>query len=207
MNSAVYKFLKDIQLRLRIIRYGSPSLKVVIGSGGVFEKGWVPTNMETINATVEADWLKYFKPNSIDIVMGEHVWEHLSPADSATTARIIYKFLKPNGRLRIAVPDGLHPDPKYIKRVDIETNPERIHLPEAHKVLYTYKTITSLFESIGFKVNLLEYYDEKGEFHATNWDPADGKIYRSKRFKFERKDVSILGMPNYTSLIVDAVKS
>jgi predicted SAM-dependent methyltransferase len=69
-----------------------------------------------------------------------------------------------------------------------------------HKVLYTYKSLKRLFETAGFKVTLQECFDDAGEFHQTDWSPADGKIRRSKRFDERNKD----GALNYTSIILDA---
>ena len=49
--------------------------------------------------------------------MAEHVWEHLSEADARAANRLCFRYLKPGGVLRLAVPDGLHPDPGYIDEV------------------------------------------------------------------------------------------
>jgi hypothetical protein len=51
------------------------------------------------------------------IIKAEHVWEHLMPEQGATAARICHRFLRPGGYVRVAVPDGLHPDPKYVEWV------------------------------------------------------------------------------------------
>lgn len=206
MKNKIYKLLKSIQLRLRIIKSGRKIKKVVIGSGGVYQKGWIPTNMETIRITVEKDWAKYFKEGSIDIVLAEHVWEHLTEKESENSARIIHKYLKKGGCFRIAVPDGYHPNPNYIKGVDVSKDPKKLLLPESHKVLYNYKTLSSVFENAGFKVKLLEYFDENGDFQFNEWNAEEGMIYRSLRYKNLRKDVSIFGMQDYTSLILDVTK-
>ena len=71
-----------------------------------------------------------------------------------------------------------------------------------HKVLYTYRTLREIFESAGFRVDLLEYFDENGEFHHKDWDPNDGMIRRSKRFDHRNRDNQL----NYTSIVLDAKK-
>ena len=71
-----------------------------------------------------------------------------------------------------------------------------------HKCLYDYRSLSELFESCGFRVECLEYYDEQGEFHCLEWDPEDGMIHRSKRF--DRRNTG--GKLAYTSLILDAWK-
>jgi len=108
-------------------------------------------------------------------------------------------FLKPGGYLRVAVPDGFHPDPEYVEWVRPGgTGPGS----DDHKVLYTYATFRDLFEKIGFDVVLHEYFDESGQFHFTDWAPSDGMIERSKRYDSRNAN----GRLAYTSIILDAVK-
>lgn len=71
-----------------------------------------------------------------------------------------------------------------------------------HKVVYDAKTFVEVFEKAGFEVSLLEYCDEKGDFHYTYWNEVDGKIGRSFRFD-TRNSSEGLGM---VSIIVDAKK-
>lgn len=206
LTKGFYKFLKGIQLRIRIFRNSSSKIRVVIGSGGVFEKGWIPTNIETIDISNEKNWRKYFKENSIDIILAEHVWEHLTLEKSIISAKIIFKYLKPGGYMRIAVPDGYHPDPDYINKVNVTEDVIELQNPDSHKVLYNYMSLEEIFVKAGFKVHLLEYYDETGFFNYKEWDKDGGIIYRSSRYKFLRPDISILKMPNFSSLIADVVK-
>jgi len=97
------------------------------------------------------------------------------------------------------VPDALHPDPQYRE----QTRPGGSG-PGAtdHKVHYTHESLSALLHSAGFKVELLEYFDAAGNFHATEWAPADGMIHRSRRFDERNRG----GTLRYTSLIVDAHK-
>lgn len=76
------------------------------------------------------------------------------------------------------------------------------HPASAHKVVYDYKRLVSVFESAGFEVSLLEYCDEQGDFHYKEWDEEKGKICRSYRFD-NRNSKDKLGM---VSIIIDAVK-
>jgi predicted SAM-dependent methyltransferase len=103
--------------------------------------------------------------------------------------------------LRIAVPDGLHPNPTYIEWVKVGgASPTQI--ANAHKVLYTYRSVRELFESSGFGVTLYEYYDETGTFHCNDWDEKAGKIWRSKRFDTRNRGGELV----FTSIILDAFK-
>lgn len=173
-------------------------IKLVVGSGGLFENGWIPTDIETLNLLKPKKWSKYLKKNTVSCIIAEHVWEHLTEAEGIIAARTCYDYLKKGGYLRVAVPDGYHTNIEYINYVKPGGNGAGA---EDHKILYNYKSFRNIFESAGFKINLLEYFDENGLFHFVEWDPTDGKILRSKRFD-ERNADSL----SYTSLILDAVK-
>jgi len=131
--------------------------------------------------------------------MAEHVWEHLTPHDTALANLNCYTFLKRGGRLRLAVPDGFHPDPAYIDYVRPNGNGAGA---DDHKILYNYKIMKANLEKVGFTVELLEYWDEAGKFHGCNWTDEGGHIRRSSRYD-ERNQHGKLA---YTSLIVDAIK-
>lgn len=90
-----------------------------------------------------------------------------------------FKYLAPGGYLRVAVPDGLCTNPKYIELVKPGGNGPGAH---DHKIFYNYKSLSKIFISTGFDVYLLEYFDEDGNFHFKGWNPDDGKIIRSTRY-------------------------
>jgi predicted SAM-dependent methyltransferase len=60
-----------------------------------------------------------------------------------------------------------------------------------------------MLKRVGYRVALLEYWDECGKFHHVTWDSAAGHIKRS-RDNDPRNRGGTLG---YTSLIVDAIKT
>src|SRR5712675_2094691 len=86
----------------------SKDLKIVVGASGVFEQGWIPTDVHTLNLLKPGRWKLFFTTNSIDVILAEHVWEHLTVEDGRIAAKTCYEFLKPGGYIRVAVPDGLH---------------------------------------------------------------------------------------------------
>lgn len=174
-------------------------VKIVIGSGNIYEKGWVPTDIHYLNVLRENDWNFFFKENAIDAILAEHVWEHLSLGDGELAAKNCYKYLKKNGYLRIAVPDGLHPMPAYIDHVKIGGTGAGA---DDHKVLYTYKSLSGILQKAGFTVKLLEYFNEQGQFCESAWNAKEGLIRRSKNHDPRNAD----GKLNYTSLMIDAVK-
>jgi predicted SAM-dependent methyltransferase len=178
---------------------GSRIKRIVIGSGGKRFEGWVPTERKELDLLIEGDWEHYFEDGSLDAILAEHVWEHLTSEESLVAARNCFRFLKPGGYLRVAVPDGNHPNPIYIANVKPGGSGSGA---EDHKFLYTYSTLSTVFESAGLKVNLLEYFDEDGRFHFAEWSPSDGFIERSRRFDPRNRDIPL----SYTSVILDAVK-
>ena len=174
-------------------------LKIVIGASGISQEGWVTSEIRLLNLLKPVDWDRYFSNHPIDAILAEHVWEHLTKEEGIVAAKTCFQYLTDGGYLRVAVPDGLHPDPKYIEWV----KPGGVG-PGAndHKTLYSYKTFKEIFESAGFKVDLLEYFDECGTFHYKEWNTNEGMICRSKRFDERNKN----GELNYTSIILDARK-
>lgn len=185
--------------RLKRLLNHSGKKKIIIASGGTIQEGWIRTRIDTLNLLREQDWKKYFQVDSIDAILAEHVWEHLTQDEGRIAAENCYRYLKPGGYLRMAVPDGFHPDPEYINTVKVNGSGAG---SEDHKVLYTYRSLAELLHSAGFSVHCLEYFDERGEFHYVDWDPDQGMIKRSRRFDERNRD----GVLRYTSVIIDAIK-
>ncbi|WP_205944565.1 class I SAM-dependent methyltransferase [Pelagibius litoralis] len=190
--------LRRAEGRFRHAKNARP-LRLVIGSAGLFEPGWIGTDIEYLNLLAPAHWEKNFEKGSIDVILSEHVWEHLTYEDGLEAARRCFEYLRPHGYLRVAVPDGFHPDPDYIASVRPSGSGDGAH---DHKVLYNHRTFAAVFEEAGFRVVPLEHFDREGSFHFTEWDPAKGKIRRSKRFDPRNGE----GVLNYTSIILDACK-
>jgi predicted SAM-dependent methyltransferase len=170
--------------------------KIVIGAGGISAPGWLATDKDTLDVVDQANFLRYWKPNSIE-ALSQRVGT-LNGKRGYGYANC-YEFLRPGGHLRVAVPDGFHPEPSYIEYV----RPGGTGIgADDHKVLYNYQSLMKLLGKAGFFVHLLEYWDEHGNFHFKEWSSKDGHIRRSKRYDPRNQDGSL----TYTSLIVDAVK-
>jgi predicted SAM-dependent methyltransferase len=196
----IYKRNKEFRRFKKILsQQEGKALKVVVGSSDIFEAGWIPSEWHFLNLLKPQEWLTFFKEDSISTILAEHVWEHLTPEEGKIAVSTCYRFLKKGGRLRIAVPDGLHADPVYIEHVKPGGTGAGA---DDHKILYTYKIMTNVLEEAGYTVQLLEYFDEAGVFHQHTWDAKEGYIHRS--IKNDKRNAD--GKPNYTSLIVDAIK-
>lgn len=174
--------------------------KLNVGSGNVeFDEEWFSCDINLLNLTKKSDWYRLLGFSKVNNIFAEHVWEHLSDEDTYLANKNCYKFLKKNGRLRIAVPDGNHPNKDYIDYV--KPNGSGIGSDD-HKILYNYCVIKERLENAGFRVELLEYWDENGKFHYIDWTNEHGKVRRSRRYDSR----NINGELNYTSLIIDAIK-
>ncbi|MBB6453159.1 putative SAM-dependent methyltransferase [Salirhabdus euzebyi] len=178
-------------------------IKIVIGAGPYNNNpGWIHTQEDELDLLNETTWYNQFKTNSISAILAEHVWEHLTYNEGLQAAKTCYSYLKPGGYIRCAVPDGFFQNEEYQRIVQVGGPGPKDHPAASHKIVHTYQTLSSLFESAGFNVHLLEYCDENGEFHERNWTGKDGVIFRSKKFD-PRNHGDQLQCP---SLIVDAVK-
>lgn len=195
-------FRKKNRLRFErgLKRRGGGELKIVVGSSGKFEAGWLATERYFLNLLDEKDWFGYFKESSINNILAEHVWEHLTLEEGTKAISVCYKFLAKNGRLRIAVPDGFHPNEQYIEYVKVNGLGRGA---DDHKVLYNYELLCRILEEAGFTVEPLEYYDENGVFRSKKWDLKDGYVFR----RYGNGEMNPDNIPEYSSLIVDGIKN
>jgi len=181
-----------LQWRIKAAR----PLNVILGAGSVAMPGWVATDSQVLDVRSGRAWERLFAPASIDRLMAEHLFEHLSAAECQTAFSQCFRYLRSGGLLRIAVPDGNRKDPEYMEEV---TPPK-----DGHRVLFTVDELRHRLAQVGFRVTPLEYFDAKEEFHCYPWREEDGLIRRSARY--DRQERFKRGALYYTSLIVDARK-
>lgn len=193
----IRRSLKRALLALRLAR--ARELRIVLGAGRHGQPGWIATDISTLNLLHEPDWRGRIAEGGVAAFLAEHVWEHLEPAEGLEAARRCFRYLRPGGHLRIAVPDGLHPAASYIEAV----RPGGTGVgADDHRVLYTYRTLGAMLEQAGFAVRPLEYFDEAGQFHEESWSPSDGLVRRSRRFDPRNAGGQLV----YTSLIMDGLR-
>lgn len=175
-------------------------LKVIIGASKTYQLGWIATNQFFLDLLKKEDWIRLFGSKKIQSIVAEHVWEHLTYDEGVIAARHCYEYLEKGGRLRIAIPDGNHPNPYYINWV----RPNGVGAAaEDHKELYTFQLLGQMLKDAGFKkIEKLEYFDDEGNFHVTNWNEEDGYIKRSRK----NDPRNWKGTTIYSSLILDAIK-
>lgn len=180
----------------------SDDIRIIIGASSQHYPGWLRTQQNDLDLTINSHWEERFAPDCISRILAEHVWEHLSPKEATDAAEICFIYLRPGGFIRIAVPDGLFSDEDYQRTVQPGGPGPADHPAASHKVVYTYRTLPPILAQAGFDVRLLEWWDESGQFYTGPWDEQDGFIYRSARFDHRNRD----GRYGFTSLIVDAIK-
>ena len=83
-------------------------MKLHLGCGEKIIKGFVNVDIrkfDGVDVVSDITNLKNFNPNSISLIYASHVLEHISRRDYLNVLRHWYDLLKPNGILRISVPD------------------------------------------------------------------------------------------------------
>jgi predicted SAM-dependent methyltransferase len=178
--------------------YSDP-IRVIVGAGGTTQPGWLSLEENQLDIRDYYQWAERFAPSSIDAILAEHVLEHIPPTEAETAARNFFRFLKPGGYARIAVPDGYHPDPQY----QFWTSPDG--WDPTHKWIPNVQTLSQLLARAGFIPTPLEYWTPDGQFIQQHWRQEDGPIGRCPG-TLQNGLLSVFAGCDYTSLVVDAVK-
>lgn len=177
-------------------------MKIIIGAGNTTQMGWISTQEDQLNVLERSHFARDYAENSIEAMLAEHVWEHMTLEEGIVAARNCYDYLQPGGYIRCAVPDVNFRNEAYQRIVQVGGPGPVDHPAYSHKIVYDYASFRKVFEQAGFHVELLEYCDEAGIFHYSYWNEQDGKIGRSFRFD-TRNSRNSLGM---VSIIIDAKK-
>jgi predicted SAM-dependent methyltransferase len=162
---------------------------LIIGSNNDCLDGFVSTNYPFLNIVNSKHWILLCYKNKLDVVLAEHVWEHLNEEEGKKGVKNIWKYLNKGGVLIIAVPDGYHTDLSYIEHVKV--NGSGIGADD-HKVLYNYKSLGAIFQDAGLEFEFLEFFDEKGQLNVNKSDVHYNLIKRSFHSDKRNQD----GMPN-----------
>ena len=181
---------------------GETPLRLILGAGTQRWPGWIATQQRDLDLLQPERWADQFGARRAAAFLCEHVWEHLTEEQGRAAAALCYRYLAPGGYLRCAVPDANFPNVEY-QRMAQPGGPGPADHPAAdHQIVYDYRRFAAIFADAGFTVDFLEWCDERGRFHFSSWDPADGPIYRSLRSDHRNQD----GKIGFVSLILDAHK-
>jgi len=186
-------------VKLRAAVTNASEIKLVVGASNHTPPGWLYSDIDILDIRNEQDWRRFFIPASVDAVLAEHVIEHLEAFEGNEALKNCSLFLKPGGYMRIAVPDGYHPDPVYLDHADPQGSDSAVH---GHKVFYNVDSLSQMVRKTGLIPEPLEWFDANHHFHFRDWSPEHGMVRRSSRFDTRNENAPL----SYTSLIIDARK-
>ena len=153
-------------------------IKLHLGCGNVIIR---EENVEWINIDVQdipgvdkvmGIYPLKIKSNSIDVVYSSSVLEHLEE-DKLTVLKDWVRVLKPNGVLRVSVPDFSKAAELYLKEKDVDLikgwvlgrADKRVH---CHSILFDYKKLKGLMEEAGLEA--IHYWDPRRQSHRDFFD-------------------------------------
>ncbi len=203
------KILKFFLYKLRFLKLKTAILlnkevKIILGAALTYQKGWFSTNEEWLDITNSMHWQRLFSNRmNLSNVVAEHVFEHLTEREMEKALFLIHKYLKKKGTLRIAVPDGNHPDKYYRKNTGVNgIGPDA----SDHKQFIKYEFINKVLERYGFSCNLIEGFLFDGKLIQNKINNDLGYINRSRSNKKSIYQKDLYFKDANTSLIIDAIK-
>lgn len=201
-KSVVYELRRQ---KIRVPVIARMPIKIIVGAAMTSQAGWYSTNEQWLDITRAQDWNRVFQGKALlTHALAEHVFEHLTEDETRQALGLLWQHMLPGGRIRIAVPDGYHPDSTYIRHVGVAG----IGADAAdHKQLLNMDTLCRYLEEAGFVTEILEGYRSNGELVQKLIDPSSGLVVRSRsnartmagRAGWDFVDAN-------TSLIIDGVK-
>jgi predicted SAM-dependent methyltransferase len=178
-----------------------------LGCGNIYKDGWINIDNNSDNNIQKLDlnWdLRNplpFPDSSVDFVYNEHFLEHLTVEEGLSAIKDFFRVLKPNGVMRIAMPDlertvnsyfdenWKENDKAFFEKFGltfIQTRAERININFrwwGHKWLYDWEELERRLREAGCE-----------------------KIKRCEIFKSEYKELQNLETRNESVLIAEIVK-
>ena len=162
LGLSIYKFRKSSALictkyyrlyKVRTRHFFRLPIRIIIGASSTRESGWISTEQDFFDLTDQDTISKFLSKSKVDAYLLEHVLEHLSVDDSELALSLLANTLKPDGYIRIAVPDGNHPDDDYLRYVGIDG-------PDDHKHLWRVGDFERISDELGLNLTALEFCDE-----------------------------------------------
>eukprot|EP00667_Euglena_gracilis_P023591 EG_transcript_26696 len=140
-------------------------LMVYVGSADVRQPGFLSFPQEELDVTVDAHYAAWFCPGSVDVFLTEHTFEHIPLELHVPSFRLMLKYLKPGGFLRLAIPTF---PPGY--------SPTRVDRKFRHVAFPTTEQMVATLRQAGFsEVRVLE----TGIFRRTAMVGVDTGVYDS----------------------------
>ena len=209
LKAPVRRAIKAVKYRWRRHRIAAPvsrgePLKIIVGAAETWQEGWYSTNENWLDITNAEDWQAVFQGKRLlTRVLAEHVFEHLTHEECRVALAHIHRHMREGGRIRVAVPDGNHPDADYLRHVGIGGIGDDA---SDHKQLLTVEALCALMAEAGFIPEHLEGYDAAGRLILEPYSPEDGFVYRSRVNETPESRTKWGFVDAATSLIVDGTR-
>lgn len=146
-------------------------IKGHFGCGPIYMDGWVNIDIDKTHKTdICADLLQtHFNDNYFDVILSVHCFEHLKfPDDAVEALNRFYRWLKPNGIIRLAVPDLELAVKAYSNGGDLsflyvkdfkafyhkDCKADRLNFfvkAWEHQMCFDYELLSSMFADAGFR--------------------------------------------------------
>jgi predicted SAM-dependent methyltransferase len=150
-----------------------------------------------------------FSDGAFSFGFSEHFFEHIWPDEAYALFRECFRILRPNGVLRIGVPDPdlrvyEPPEPFAFDTTTLAPSTRGWQHPEVHKTRWNIYLLTLLLSQAGFRVRPIAYCDKHGRY-IQEWPQKGDSDYPAD------VDWDVIGSSAYVmrknSLIVDALKA
>jgi predicted SAM-dependent methyltransferase len=141
-----------------------------------------------------------FEDNTFDFIFSEHFLEHLFLDEAFELLKECYRILKPNGVVRIVVPDS---DLRTYEKIEPLSNIKSWTHPETHKTRWSIYSLPFAIKMAGLVPRPVMYCDKYGKFFDMTPSELEAEYQQSedKRFIFSADYIQRL-----PSLIVDGIK-
>lgn len=157
-----------------------PPVKLHLGCGSVVIPGFTGIDIRPFPnvMTCPVDNLGIWRDNSVDLIYACHVLEHFKRRDTQRVLREWYRVLRPEGTLRLSVPDfdacvkayrvGRAPLALLLGHlVGGQEYPENIHY-----MVFDWQYLSTLLSEVGFR--RIRYWDWRRTEHAAYDDRSRG---------------------------------
>ena len=135
-------------------------LKLHLGCGDKYIPGFIHIDISDaphIDLKCDISRLDNFEENSVDLIYASHVLEHFGRHEYTNVLTEWYRILKPDGELRIAVPDFEACAKLYLSESKIALG-DIIGLIcggqrdeyDYHKMIFDYKSLEAVLKKVGF---------------------------------------------------------
>lgn len=180
------------------------SLKLHLGCGEKHIDGYINIDIRPMNSVDKVDNIKYlrsFKKNSVDVIYSASVLEHFIRWEYKNALKRWYDILKPEGILRLGVPDFEAIVNYYIEEKKIDPIMGLLYGGQDydqnfHYVCWDFKKIKKDLEEIGFK-NIHRYdwrdtehsnIDVFSQAYLPHMDKKNGMLMHLNIEAIKRKD-------------------